>query len=106
MQGDSARKWIGGHIKDLIECCPRSVPVADVVTIQLAQITQWSRVSRVHELRLVIKFFCRQIAGVVFGTEAATHGQFDLSALARVKNRRGKYRSLGYARDFGYAQYF
>ena len=97
VQRHGARKRIGRHVEDRFETRAGFVPGADVMPIVLGEIAQRSRVGGIHPVRLLIKFFRRDVMRIHLGDQAAAHRTDDQSALAQLEDWCG--RNAGDVRD-------
>ena len=88
VQGDSARKRIGLHGQDLVKHLPGLVPIARLVTVKLAQITERNGIGGIHAMRFGIQLFGLRIFACVLGLQSTEHHGFDAGALGAIKNRR------------------
>src|SRR5690349_12270156 len=95
VQRDRTRYGVGGHVENGVEGRARFVPLASVMSINFAEVTQRRWIGRIHLVRSLVETFSRN---VIFGdlrTQALAHHGLDLRALHAIENRR-----LGNAADF------
>ena len=104
VQRNSAREWIGRHVKYRIEVRLGLVPIAEVVTIEFSEVTQRRRISRIHRVRTQVEFLGDEILRTVFGDEPALHGPLDQGTPSRVENGNPKLRGVTQVRNIVYAQ--
>src|SRR5207253_8112344 len=74
--------------KNRFEGGPSFLPIADVVTIVFAEVTQRGWIRRVHQVRLSVQLVGCDIAPVHFSYQAAPYRSFDQRTLSRLKHRR------------------
>src|ERR1051326_7826661 len=100
VQRDCARNRISGHVENRIERLTGFVPLAGVMSINFAEVTQRRWIGGIHLVRSLVKTLS---SNVVFGdlrTQALTHDGFNLRALHAIKNGR-----VGNTADFFNAEF-
>src|SRR5207253_11489132 len=89
------RKWISRHVRYRFEDLTGSIPVADIVTIILAEIPQRSWIGRIHQVSLLVQIGCAGIPRVHLSNQAAPHRLLNQRALTTLEDRtRGNARYI------------